>query len=562
MDAYTDFAEVYDIFMDETPYEAWCQFLVQRIETYGISQTGKAKDTLQSERNLVLDLGCGTGKLTELLAARGYDMIGVDSSEGMLAAATKRSQEAGSTTLYLLQDMRELELYSTVGTVISVCDSLNYLLEEEEVINTFRLVNNYLYPGGIFLFDFNTVYKYKTVIGESTIAENREDCSFIWENYYQEENQINEYDLTIFVRENTEEEHFRRFSETHYQRGYTLEQMQRFVESAGMKVEKVWDADTHGEARGESERIYILARECGKEESQFMSDYIVTATAANAQIRAFACTTRDLVEEARQAHNTSPVITAALGRLLTAGSMMGSMMKGEEDILTLQIKGDGPVEGITVTADSKARVKGYANQPAVMLPPNARGKLDVSGAIGQGFLNVIKDLGMKEPYIGKTALQTGEIAEDLTFYFAVSEQTPSSVGLGVLMEKDNTVKQAGGFILQLMPFAEDSVIDKLEQNLVGVDSVTAMLEAGKTPEQILELLLEGMDIEFHDTLPTQYYCNCTKHRVEKAIISIGRTEILEMIDEGKEIEVNCHFCNKNYVFSVEELKDIYQKASQ
>lgn len=291
-----------------------------------------------------------------------------------------------------------------------------------------------------------------------------------------------------------------------------------------------------------------------------MTDYIVRATAANAQIRAFACTTRNLVEHARSAHNTSPVITAALGRLLSAGAMMGSMMKGEKDLLTLQIKGDGPVNGITVTADSSANVKGYANVPDVMLPANSIGKLDVSGAIGQGMLSVIKDMGLKEPYVGQTVLQTGEIAEDLTYYFLTSEQIPSSVGLGVLMERDNTVKQAGGFIIQLMPFAEDAVIDKLEENLKNIRSVTGMLDAGNTPEQMLEILLEGLNVEFTDTIPTAFSCNCDKPRVEKALISVGKQELKNMINDGEEIEVNCHFCNTNYKFSVDELQEMYRKA--
>lgn len=291
-----------------------------------------------------------------------------------------------------------------------------------------------------------------------------------------------------------------------------------------------------------------------------MSDYIVRATAANAQIRAFACTTKETVERARQAHNTSPVMTAALGRLLTAGSMMGSMLKGEKDLLTLQIKGDGPARGLTVTADSNANVKGYAIEPQVMLPPNAMHKLDVGGAIGQGFLSVIKDMGMKEPYVGQTQLQTGEIAEDLTYYFATSEQVPSAVGLGVLMEKDNTVKQAGGFIIQLMPFAEDEVIEKLEQNLLNVSSVTKMLDDGNSPEQILEILLGNLDLEITDTMPTQYCCNCDKQRVEKAIVSIGKQEINEMIQEGKTIEVKCQFCNTAYEFSIEDLKQIIKRS--
>ena len=212
-----------------------------------------------------------------------------------------------------------------------------------------------------------------------------------------------------------------------------------------------------------------------------MADYIVRATAANAQIRAFAANTKEMVEEARRIHNTSPVVTAALGRLLTGGAMMGAMQKGEEDLLTLQVSGDGPLKGMTVTADARGNVKGYAIEPQVMLPPSKAGKLDVGGAVGKGSLRVIKDMGLKEPYVGQTVLQTGEIAEDLTYYFATSEQVPSSVGLGVLMEKDNTVKQAGGFILQLMPFAEEEVIAKLEQNLSDFTSVTRVLDEGKTP---------------------------------------------------------------------------------
>lgn len=250
MEAYTDFAQVYDTFMDETPYEEWCEFLVQILEDYTVP------------RGLVLDLGCGTGTLTELLSAKGYDMIGVDNSSQMLAIAMEKRELSGENILYLLQDMREFELYGTVGAVISVCDSLNYLLEEEDLVQTFKLVNNYLDPKGIFIFDFNTVYKYREVIGDATIAENREDCSFIWDNFYHEEEEINEYDLTIFVRQ--EEDVFRKFEENHYQRGYRLEQMRQALEEAGMEYITALDADTHGEVTEISERIYCIARERGK----------------------------------------------------------------------------------------------------------------------------------------------------------------------------------------------------------------------------------------------------------------------------------------------------------
>lgn len=293
-----------------------------------------------------------------------------------------------------------------------------------------------------------------------------------------------------------------------------------------------------------------------------MSDYIVRATAANAQIRAFAITSRELVERARSIHDLSPVITAGLGRLLTAGAMMGCMLKGEKDVLTLQIRCDGPVRGLTVTADARANVKGVALEPQVMLPPNAIGKLDVGGAVGNGILSVIKDMGLKEPYVGQTQLQTGEIAEDLTYYFATSEQVPSAVGLGVLMEKDNTVRQAGGFIIQLMPFADDETISALEEKLKTMDSVTKILDDGNTPEQLLELLLGDLGLEINDTIPARYLCDCSRERVERAIISIGKKDIQEMIDDGKQIEVRCQFCDKIYHFEIDDLKRMLRQSSQ
>ena len=291
-----------------------------------------------------------------------------------------------------------------------------------------------------------------------------------------------------------------------------------------------------------------------------MNDYIIRATAANDQIRAFAAVTTEMVETAREHHNTSPVATAALGRLLTAGAMMGSMMKGEKDVLTLQIKAGGPLQGITVTADSQGNIKGYVGNPDVCIPANSKGKLDVAGAVGPGFLTVIKDMGLKEPYSGQVMLQTCEIAEDLTYYFATSEQVPSAVGLGVLMNKNNTVRQAGGFIVQLMPFAEEDVISKLEQNVQKINSVTNLLEEGHTPESLLEKVLEGFDVQINEKMDTRFRCNCSKERVAKALISIGRKELNEMIQEGKPIEMNCHFCNTNYNFTVEELKEILRRC--
>lgn len=285
-------------------------------------------------------------------------------------------------------------------------------------------------------------------------------------------------------------------------------------------------------------------------------DYIIRAIAADDQIRAFAATTKNMVEYARSRHNTSPVATAALGRLLTAGSMMGSMMKGDKDLLTIIVKGQGALGGITVTADSHCQVKGYVDEPMVILPANDKGKLDVSGAIGPGTLKVIKDIGMREPYVGEINLISGELAEDLTYYFAVSEQVPSSVGLGVLMNRDNTVAQAGGFILQLMPDTSDEVITALEKKIANIESVTTMLSNGMTPEDILTEVLGDFGVRIMDKMETAFSCNCSRERVEKALISVGKDELDKMIEEGQPVELNCHFCNTNYEYSIDDLKRI------
>ncbi len=290
-----------------------------------------------------------------------------------------------------------------------------------------------------------------------------------------------------------------------------------------------------------------------------MNDYIVRATAANGQVRAFAATTKGLVNEAARLHEMSPIGAVALGRLLTGASMMGIMMKNDSDVLTVQIKGNGPIGAMTVTADNKGDVKGFVANPQVMLPLKD-GKLDIAGAVGIGVLSVIKDIGLREPYVGDTILITSEIADDLTYYFANSEQVPSSVGLGVLMNKDNTVREAGGFIIQLMPNASEEFIDKLESRIREIKSVTEMLEHGMTPEDILNEILGDMDLTILDKVPTQFKCNCSKERVSKAVISIGKKEIQEMIDEGKPIEVNCHFCNHHYNFTVDELKELLNYA--
>ncbi len=292
-----------------------------------------------------------------------------------------------------------------------------------------------------------------------------------------------------------------------------------------------------------------------------MGDYIIRATAADGLIRAFAATTRETVQTARVTHNTTPVVSAALGRLLTAGAMMGVMLKGENDLLTLQIKGDGPVEGLLVTADSKGRVKGYPFNPNVDIPPKSPIKLDVGGAVGKGYLTVIKDLGLKEPYVGKTELVSGEIAEDLTYYFAKSEQIPTAISLGVLVDTDTSIKAAGGFIIQLMPGSTVTEAEELERRITHLKYITELLDRGETPETILDAVLGDMGLEIIDKMPTEFYCNCTRDRVEKALISIGTDDLRKILEEDKKAELSCHFCNRKYNFDEADLIRLLNEAT-
>lgn len=291
-----------------------------------------------------------------------------------------------------------------------------------------------------------------------------------------------------------------------------------------------------------------------------MTDYIIKGMAAKNQISVISAITKGTVETARALHQTSPVATAALGRLMTAAAMMGTQLKGESDLLTLQIKGSGPLGGIVVTTNSNSEVKGYVYNPEVELPLNQAGKLDVSEALGLGIMTIIKDIGLKKPYMGQTHLVSGEIAEDLTYYFATSEQVPSVVALGVLIDRDGTVKQSGGFILQLLPDAEEYLIDKLEDNLSKMPPVTSLLDKGYLPEDILKIVLGDMELDIHEKVETKFSCNCTKERVEKALISVGKKDIKEMIEDGETIELNCHFCSKKYNFTIDELLEILKKS--
>jgi len=283
-----------------------------------------------------------------------------------------------------------------------------------------------------------------------------------------------------------------------------------------------------------------------------MPDYLVKATAAKGQIRAFAVSTKTIVETAHTVHHTSPVVTQALGRLLTAGALMGSMIKNRDELLTLKINGDGPIKGLLVTADSQGNVKGYSYVPD--LKDTTSIPMTVSDAIGSGSLTIIKDMGLKEPYVGYSPLVSGEIAEDLTYYYAKSEQIPTSVSLGVLLNEDGSVKQAGGFIIQLMPITDEETILKLENVLADTSSMTKLLDAGKTPEAILKEIFVNLDLNITTTEIVRFFCNCSRDRVTKALIAVGETELEDMIADGESTEINCDFCSEKYAFSTEDLQ--------
>jgi len=283
-----------------------------------------------------------------------------------------------------------------------------------------------------------------------------------------------------------------------------------------------------------------------------MQDYIIRATAGNESVRIFAVNTKNLVNKAAKLHKTTPVATAALGRTLTAAAMMGATLKNDTDILTIDIRGNGPLGGIVVVADNKSRVKGYVLNPQAEMPNKAKGKLDVGGVVGIGVLTVTKDMGLKEPVSGQVELVSGEIAEDITYYFAVSEQTPSSVALGVLVDVDYSVKQAGGYIIQLMPDAKEDIISHLEKVLPTFPTVTSLLDEGKSIEDILNMIFT--DVVIHETIYPKFYCNCSKEKTEKALVSLGVDELSKIVEEDKSANLHCHFCNTSYNFDEEDMR--------
>lgn len=289
-----------------------------------------------------------------------------------------------------------------------------------------------------------------------------------------------------------------------------------------------------------------------------MNDYMVRATAANGQILAFAAVTTNTVAEARKRHHTSPVVSAALGRTMTAAAMMGWQLKGDKHTVTLQVDGNGPMQKMAVVANNRGEVKGFVQNPEVELPLNARGKLDVAKAVGIGVMSIVKDIGLKEPYTGQTHLVSSEIAEDLAYYFTASEQVPSAVALGVLVNKDTTIWTSGGFILQMMPGATDETAEKLQEIVSNFMPVTEYFAMGHTPEELLDILLSDFEYHILDKQDITFHCDCNRDRVTRALISVGEEELRDMIDAGETIEMGCHYCNEKYLYTVDEMKELLE----
>ena len=497
MEQYKDFAFVYDELMNEVDYNGWVKYI---------------EDIIKNENAQVqniLELACGTGNLTIPLTKKNYDIAGIDISEEMLSVAREKAEKEGVELVLLQQDIAELDFdVPNLDCILCACDGFNYLTYDDELESVFEKSYELLKDDGVFIFDISSYYKLSTILGNNMYGENREDVAYMWQNYFDSEENVVEMELAFFIKE--EDGRFTRFEEVHQQRAYTEKEVLKMLKKAGFTNVK-----TYGDF-----------------------------------------TFEDPKEEARRLHETSKVATAALGRTLTATSMMGLMMKNKGDKLSVIIKGGGPIGTILTTSDVNGIVKGYVSNPKVEVPDYENGKLNVAAAVGtNGVVKVIKDLGLREPYNGAYPLVSGEIAEDFTHYFAVSEQTPSVVALGVLTTETH-VECAGGLIVQLMPDATEETISQLEKNIQNLKSITTMLSEGKTPEDMLDIVLEGLQPRILDKIDVKFECECCKDKVQEALVAIGKTALSQIIEEDKQAEVGCQFCNSKYMYNEEELLNI------
>ena len=543
--AYGEFAKIYDELINEDiNYDSMVVRLKELIDKY------------QSNPVDYLDLACGTGNIGVRMAKYFKSTYAVDLSEDMLREAFDKFKAERIKAKIICQDMRELSLNHKFDVITCVLDSTNYLIEDGDLEKYFSGVYEHLKDGGLFIFDINSFYKLTNILGNNIYTYSSEDVFYTWENTI-EDNVVNMF-LTFFVKEKNEL--YERFEEEHFERAYEESEIEEVLKQVGFTLLGKFDGYNRDEVQQESERILYVV---GKNMEDSMKDKIIRATAKDGMVRIIGGITTTMVNDGTSVHECTPLASAALGRMLTAAALMGRTLKSDDEVVTIKINGGGIAKGVTVTGYQNASVKGFIGNPYIELPLNSKGKLDVGGAIGKdGLLYVIKDLGLKEPYVGQVPIQTGEIAEDLTYYFTVSEQTPSAVSLGVLVDKDYSIKAAGGFVIQMMPGADPLLADLLMYRLEEIPSITTMISEGKTIEEILEFIFDGMDLKILDEVEPKYVCDCSRERIEKALISIGEKDLREIYEEGKEEEVVCHFCNRKYKFTNEDIKDLLDKATR
>ena len=509
--AYNEFAYFYDEFNGEADYDALYAHIHAKLKEHGIHD------------GILADLGCGTGELTLMLTQAGYDMIGIDQSEEMLCVVRDKAEQLGLSgrLLLLRQDLLKLDLYGTIRGAVSTFDTFNHIPDLDTAIAN---AGFFMEKGGVFLFDMNTPYKHQNVLGDNAFTFEEEDAACVWRNHYDAANRRVEITVDIDYHETGEH-----FHEQFCEYTYDLDTIRSAISSAQSSSIHNWrDNFMANLIRGLSENGGVVF--CGVDSTQ-------------------------IVRKAEKLHTTSATCSAALGRLLTGAALMGSMLKDDRDQITLRVSGGGPAGVVIACTDGTGNVKGCIDHPLVELPAKPNGHLDVGGAVGKdGVLTVIRDNRLqKEPTVGQVPLVSGEIAEDLTAYYAYSEQVPTVMALGVLVDKDLSILCAGGFMVQLLPGATDAEIDQLEKNIAAMPSVTTLLHEGKTPEDMMQLALAGFDPNVLDERDVHYQCDCSAERTKEMLFSLGRKELVRMRDEDPACEVVCHFCHSKYQYDLNDL---------
>ena len=539
MDSYEALAASYDELTEDVEYEKRADF-VEKLFL-------RAKRPVRS----LLDLACGTGTMTELFARRGYTVTGVDYSPEMLAQAQQKLATLDPPPLLLCQSMPQLKLLEKVDAAICCLDSINYLTRPRDVQRTFARLHDAIAPGGPLVFDVHAVSKMEKLDGEVLLDE-REDVFCLWRTRYRKNVKMLDYEVDLFRLQ--PDGAWERDFEEHHQRAYTVEELTAWLEEAVSRPSARMASSSCAARTSATAAFTSVVSESEEPYMEAQKDCLVRAISKDGFVNAVAVYTRGLTERARQIHHTSPVATAALGRALAACSMMGNALKDNGASVTMQIKGDGPLGTILTVSDSEGNVRGYVQNPAVDLALREDGKLDVGTAVGHsGTLTVIKDLNMREPYVGTVDLLGGEIAEDVAAYYVESEQVPSACGLGVLIDRDRSVLTAGGYLIQLLPGAGEDVITKVEGGIYAAPSVTNLLKENPDPAVLLKTVLSDFDMEILSVDPIEYRCYCSRERTERALLSLGSKELEKIVDEQGSAELTCQFCDRVQNFTKEDL---------